>query len=228
MINLQKNLNNISKEFEREEGRGPIMDMAKKLLKEGKRDEAVLLILATWNFASFRYVITRFDIGKFRKVLDKLENNLKVFEGEKFETIDLHKYKKDIKKTFNSIATERITNKTGKLNSIGPTGASKILFLYNSELFIMWDSFIRREYALNNYPKNVSELYKIILNKRNNYPNYPKTSEGYFKFLCDMKKLFIEQKLTKPDNRKGWPKTIDEFNFINLSVKVGKKLKEKN
>ena len=41
--------------------RGPLYGMGLNLLKSGHAVEAYLLILATWNFAYFRYILKKFQ-----------------------------------------------------------------------------------------------------------------------------------------------------------------------
>ena len=54
----QKEFENTIKEFERiVDVRDQLWDRARKLLENGYEVDAYILILATWNFARFRYFI---------------------------------------------------------------------------------------------------------------------------------------------------------------------------
>ena len=62
----QKEFENTIKEFERiVDVRDQLWDRARKLLENGYEVDAYILILATWNFARFRYFIKIFDLDKF-------------------------------------------------------------------------------------------------------------------------------------------------------------------
>ena len=43
-------------------------------MKNGFEVEAYLLILATWNFARFRYAVRGFKLSNFQKIIKKLES----------------------------------------------------------------------------------------------------------------------------------------------------------
>ena len=53
--------------------------MAKALIKNGFEVEAYVLILATWNFARFRYFMKIFDLRKFQKVIKQINPIFKTF-----------------------------------------------------------------------------------------------------------------------------------------------------
>ena len=58
----KKDFKNALKEFNRIEDRGEFWYRARNLLLAGYEVEAYVLILATWNFAGFRYLVKDFDI----------------------------------------------------------------------------------------------------------------------------------------------------------------------
>lgn len=112
--------------------RSHFYSMALNLLNDGYEVEACLLILATWNFAYFRYILTKFDLGVFRKAIRVTEPAFRRLQRHTFETAD-----------FGSIA-EDIEFVYGKFKElVGQTGASKLLHLKHPGLFVMWDTAIR-------------------------------------------------------------------------------------
>ncbi|GAG94498.1 unnamed protein product, partial [marine sediment metagenome] len=62
----------VQKFVEMEDARDKLWERARNLLKEGYELEAYILILATWNFAGFRYFLKDFDLDKFQNLIDKI------------------------------------------------------------------------------------------------------------------------------------------------------------
>ena len=139
----QKEFENTIKEFERiVDVRDQLWDRARKLLENGYEVDAYILILATWNFARFRYFIKIFYLDKFGRAIKKTNPIFKKLRNKDFESIDLNNkiIKKDIKDIYSEI--KKVAEQTG---------ASKIMALKNPKLFIMWDTEIRRIYKISNY-----------------------------------------------------------------------------
>lgn len=150
----QKEFKNTIKRFEKiEDARDQLWDRARNLLENGYEVEAYILILATWNFARFRYFMKTFDLDKFEKVIKKTSPIFKKLNGKKFETIDLND--RIIRKNIKDIYRE--TKKVAE-----QTGASKIMALKNPKLFIMWDTEIRRIYKIDNYG-NPDDYIKFLI-----------------------------------------------------------------
>ena len=83
----QKEFEEKVNKFEELEGaRSQIYDMAMNLIKNDFELEAYLLILSTWNFAGFRYVLTSFDMNKFRRTISEINPIFEKLKNEKFET----------------------------------------------------------------------------------------------------------------------------------------------
>jgi len=55
------------KKFSKKELRWDFYPMFLKLIKSGFKIEALLLMLSTWNFASFRYAVRSFNLDYFKK-----------------------------------------------------------------------------------------------------------------------------------------------------------------
>ena len=122
----------------KEELRNSIYPICLNLMKKGFEIEAYILILATWNFAALRYVMTTFDLGNFRETLRKIESLHRKLKNLDFKTADFDKYGKEIKMIYSALAA---------IDGIKITGAPKLMHLKNPKLFVMWDSYIRKHYG---------------------------------------------------------------------------------
>jgi hypothetical protein len=108
--------------------------MALNLLKRGYELEAYILILATWNFAGFRYILTHFNLDSFRKTINEINPLFESLDSQNFRDANFEDATlcEDIKKIYDKL---RVVVKQ--------TGASKIMHLRNPNLFVMWDTGIR-------------------------------------------------------------------------------------
>ncbi len=123
-------------EFQKiEDARDQLWDRAKVLIEKGFEVEAYILILATWNFAGFRFVMKNFDLREFHEVIKQVNPIFKKLENSQFKNTDF---------TNNIVATDikYIYDQVKKIAK--QTGASKIMALKNSNLFVMWDTEIRK------------------------------------------------------------------------------------
>lgn len=127
--------------FSKKELRNDFYPMFLKLVKNGFKTEAYLLMLSTWNFACFRYALRRFNLDKFIKTMEKLEPLFKKLRKEDFERINFDKYSKEIKIIFNTLSG---------IKGIQKTGAPKLMHLAVPKVFVMWDMYIRKYYGLKN------------------------------------------------------------------------------
>ena len=186
----QKDFENTIKKFRIiEDARGSLWDRVRNLLLKGYETEAYILILATWNFADFRYFLKNFDLYKFENVIKKLTpifNKVKnkTFEKTDFKNKDLQK---DIKLIYSDLK-----------KVVRQTGASKIMALKNQNLFVMWDTEIRKMYKIDNRA----------------------TPNDYIEFLGKMKNEFKEIKYR---NKKiPFAKAIDEYNYVKADERKKK------
>ncbi len=155
----QKEFNNTIKKFnEIEDARDQLWDRARNLIKKGFEVEAYILILATWNFASFRYIMKTFNLREFKDVISRINPIFKKLENKKFENISFDDG--DIVKNIKFIYAE--LKKIAK-----QTGATKIMALKNHSLFIMWDTEIRKMYNIKNNadPDDYLEFLKKMKDK---------------------------------------------------------------
>ena len=78
----QKEFNKTVAEFDKGEPmRAQLYYRALDLIRAGFRVEAHLLILATWNFARFRYATRDFDLRGYENVLERLDEPLRPLNG---------------------------------------------------------------------------------------------------------------------------------------------------
>lgn len=139
----------IAKFENRESGRAQLYPMALRLRDARFEIEADLLILATWNFAAFRYVMRTFNIQDFREAIEQTTPHFQRLADQQFQTADFDALAEDVTAiydTFKAIAKQ--------------TGASKIIHLRQPYLFVMWDTDIRKELWLCE-PFIRSRLYQI-------------------------------------------------------------------
>jgi len=101
--------------------------------------EAYLLILATWNFARFRYVMRTFKLDAFGEAIEKTKPSFERLRDQSFATVDFDSIAEDVKKIYTrckSLAEQ--------------TGAAKIMHFKSPRLFVMWDTEIRKRYRIPN------------------------------------------------------------------------------
>ncbi|MCD6219244.1 hypothetical protein J7K43_02530 [Candidatus Calescamantes bacterium] len=193
MITQKEFEERVNKFEELEDARSQIYDMAMNLIKNGFELEAYLLILSTWNFAGFRYVLTSFDMNKFRRTISEINPIFEKLKNEKFETADFDKLKGDISFIYN------------KLNElVKQTGATKIMYFKNPNLFVMWDINIRKMW---------------------NIPQTHTTAEDYINFLKLMKQNFGHIKWENKET--SLARAIDAYNFVVTQEIIRNKRKNK-
>jgi hypothetical protein len=182
-------------------------EIATQLINQAKRNsinswyedietiKGILLLLYVWNFAAQK--TKKLTYQNVSKLLHKTKTNLEFVEKYSISTAD--------NETWNII--KLIFDQFNKL--FDQTGASKALSLLNPELFVMWDTAIRKR--LNR------ELIPGIMNGNN--------GEYYVVFLKGIqdiiKKYRIAEKL--PENV-VLAKKIDEYHYVRLVM--NKKVKQ--
>lgn len=211
MIKENKFNESISK-FDLMEKRGSFYKMAIGLLNRNFEMEAYFLILATWNFAVFRYAVNDFDINGFKEKIKELNPYFNRLKDEDFRTINFDRYEEDIKKIFVTLSS---------IKGVEFTGASKIMHLKNRSVFIMWDGYIKGEKTKRYY----NEL-KIVKNGDWKIKRYLNNPENYFQFLKDMQEMFKE--INFQSNEKTFAKAIDEFNYVNITIPIKNMEKKDN
>ena len=208
----EQDLARASNKFDENEKNGSYYDMARNLCLNGFRLEAYILILATWNFAYFRYVINDFELNSFGKFMDSIENRFVKLDGLRLSDIDLNRYCDDIKTTYREISG---------FKGIKHTGAAKIMHLRNPELFVIWDDFIRGAKAERYY-----ESLDIVSNGKWERRQYENNENGYFDFLVQMQQAI--SKVKNPVPGKTLAKLIDEFNYVNITLPIQRIMKSES
>ena len=125
--------------------------MGLNLLEAGYEVEAYLLILATWNFACFRYVMRTFKLDAFHEAIEKAKPCFERLRDQSFATVD-----------FDSIA-EDVTEIYTRFKSLAEqTGAAKIMPFKSPRLFVMWDTEIRKRYRIPNEAEDFMKFQKLM------------------------------------------------------------------
>lgn len=122
-----------------EDLRSKIADSVPNLLSKGFEIEAYVLILSTWNFANFRYILKKFNTNKFKNTLANINpvfERLKVYD---FKTADFDKLESDITFIYEHLKEH-----------VQQTGAVKLMHFKVPTLFVMWDTGIRKKYKISN------------------------------------------------------------------------------
>lgn len=199
-----------TQQFNELEKRGSLYDRAIRLINNNFEIEAYILILATWNFARFRYALNNFDIIEFEETLNGLNIYFEKLKNEDFRTINIDHYKAEITEIFNKLSS---------IKGIEFTGASKIMHLKNRSVFVMWDGYIKGEKSKKYY----NEL-EIAINGDWKYKRYRNKPEDYLQFLKDMQERFKD--IPFQSMEKTFAKAIDEYNFINITIPIQNMEKE--
>lgn len=139
MLSQQQFESTISKFHQLEPARASLYEMGLNLLKAEFEIEAYLLILATWNFANFRYILTTFDLKAFRNVIESTKPTFERLKNQDFRICNLDEIASEVKSIY-----------AGFKALVGQTGASKIMHFKHPPLFVMWDTAIRKEYKIPN------------------------------------------------------------------------------
>ena len=137
----QQDFKKTVRQFAKIEQRSGFWGRARNLLLASYETEAYVLLLATWNFAGFRYLVNDFNVSKFEAAVKKLNP---VFDRLKTQTLQTADFGdkalvKDIKFIYRKLK-----------GLVKQTGASKMMALKNPALFVMWDTKIRKMYGIDN------------------------------------------------------------------------------
>ena len=148
-----------------EELRDKVYDWTSELINEGKLLQGLILMLATWNFANFRYAMKTFPLDEFEKSLKKCDFDY--FNDKNFEDTNLEDA--NIKSN-----VMRIYNELSKFKGVKYVGATKIMHFLCPKFFVMWDQKIREHYG---FGTSAEEYYNFMNKMQTDY------KEGKFKDL---------------------------------------------
>ena len=149
--------------------------------------KGALLLLYTWNFAAKE--TKKLNFQNVGQLMRNTKDDLKLLEKYSIRTAD-HGAWDVIKQIFEQFRS-----------LIGQTGASKALSLLNPELFVMWDTAIRKRLK--------RALIPGIMNGE--------SGEYYVIFLKGIKKIIEEYRIAEklPQNSVV-AKKIDEYNYVRI------------
>ena len=206
-----------------EEKRAPFYQMARKLITNSLEMEGYLLLLSTWNFASFRYAINQFDIDRFSESMRKFEDAVEPISKESFASCDLKAVAPYVEKGYNALQEYKVDNNGKPQPVIGATGAPKLMHLKYPNMFVLWDGYIRGNKPAYYY-NSVDDILKATNWKAMHYGD---TGKGYIKFLEDTRDYFDSVISSYKDDGKPVTKAIDEFNYVAITKPLQEYEKEK-
>jgi len=149
--------------------------------------KGVLLLLFTWNFAAKE--TKKLNFQNVGKLIHDTKDDLKFLEKYSIRTADDSTWDviREVFEKFRSL--------------LGQTGASKALSLLNPQLFVMWDTAIRKR--LNR------ELIPGIRNGE--------SGEYYVIFLKGIQKIIKEYRIAeKLPQDSVIAKKVDEYNYVRI------------
>jgi len=120
-----------------ERTRPQLYDIGLKLIQSSYDIEAYLLILATWNFAHFRYVMKNFDLTRFRETISNVQPIFERLNNKDLMEVRLEDISSDIMSIYSQLKP-----------IVKQTGASKLMHFKQPRLFVMWDTAIRAYYHI--------------------------------------------------------------------------------
>lgn len=211
MITQEKFDKVISEFQEFEQFRDKLYPMASNLLENGFDTEAYLLILSTWNFARFRYVMNDFELERFKNTITGLKRHFDNLADKNFENVNFEECKQEIKEIYSCLSG---------IKGIEYTGASKIMHLRNPHLFIMWDGYMRYHYEIksDNYEGYIDFLKKM----QSEFKNIHVSSEqdktksiDEYNYISISSLAIIKNKIDKLE-KKSKVKKINEKQLANL------------
>jgi len=186
----EKTLREACQKYRDEEGRAKYYDRAIEIA-DAYPLQASIIILAVWNVAGFRFLSNeeyRETLDKLKETIDEGKLEFRRLKGKDFRTFDFKGIEKLIKKIYSELS---------KIEGVKYTGASKVMHLLNRDLFLMWDSDMRRHYCKHYH------LGQLAI------------EDAYFGYLKQMQNEVKDIKWNMPD--KTLPKAIDEFNFMKIT-----------
>jgi len=170
-------------EYPKIEGRAKFYDVAVEIVDTHPL-QASIIILAVWNVGRFRfYASDSQTLINLKEAIKKCKPLFDRLRGKDFRTVDFNEIQDIVKQIYATLS---------KVEIVKYTGASKIMHLFNRDLFLMWDKDMRKEYGYN------------IANE-----------DEYLDYLKQMQEEFKDIEWDMPN--KTLPKAIDEYNFVTIT-----------
>jgi len=180
-------------EYKAIEGRASFYDVALEIVNTYPL-QASIIILAVWNTGRFRFMASDSqNLIDLKKAMEECEPLFEKVKGKDFKTVNFDEIEDTVKQIYSTFS---------KVMGVEYTGTSKVMHLINRNLFVMWDTDIRREYGF-----------------------YIDDENDYFDFLKKMQEKFRDIEWNEPS--KTLTKAIDEYNQVTITIpkkqKRGKK-----
>jgi hypothetical protein len=180
------------KEFKKAEGRASFYDIAMEIANEHPL-QASILLLATWNVGRYRFKQSDTqNLADLKNAIEKCKPSFEKIKDKDFQSTNFDEIRDLVKDIYDILS---------KVAGVEYTGASKIIHLFNKNLFVMWDGYIRKEYG------------------------YGVTAEDFLNFQKHMQKKFVDIEWNEPS--KTLAKAIDEFNYVNYTLPELEKRRKK-
>ena len=97
-------------------------------------------------------------MNKFRKTISEINPIFEKLKNEKFETADFDKLREDIPFIYN------------KLNElVKQTDAAKIMYFKNPNLFVMWDTKIRKKWGIRQIRTTAEDYINFLKLMKQNF-----------------------------------------------------------
>lgn len=181
------------------EPKGGFYDFAKVFIeRESIYDKigGALILIATWNSGRFRFANKSTIINELEEAFMYSQPLFKELGGKRLETANFDEIQEDLKEIY---------SKFSKIRGVEYTGASKIMSLNNTGMFVMWDKYIRDEHG------------------------FGQSADEYARFLKECQCATNEIKWQH--DSVSLAKAVDEYNYVNISLpavqKVSQREKEK-
>lgn len=185
-------------EFKREEGRASFFDIAMEIVNKHPL-QASVIILATWNMERFRFMTSKSqNLVDLENAIRKCKPLFEEIKDKDFRFTNFNEIKDVVKEIYNTFS---------KVKGVEYTGASKLMHLFNKNLFVMWDTDIREGYGF---------VFKSI---------QMTSAEDYLFFQKVMQEIFGNIEWNEPD--KTLVKAIDEFNYMTYTFPKLRKRKHR-
>lgn len=183
MVEQQEFDKNIEKFKALNDFRDEVETISKDLIERNEEVLGLCLMLFSWNFANMRNMLKTFSIHKFKEILKEINPIFKELQDERFETANFDNLSEEISFIFN------------KLNPlIQYTGTSKVMYFKNPNLFVMWDTAIRKKWGIKKF-----------------------TAQDYIDFLKLMQKEF--KNLNWENKEVSFARAIDMYNYAMTQKK---------
>jgi hypothetical protein len=170
-------------EFKRTEGRASFYDIAMQIVDKYPL-QACIIILATWNMGRFRFMVgDSKNLVDLKNAIEKCKLLFEKIRNEDFQHANFDEIKDIIGDIYSTLS---------KVKGVEYTGASKVMHLFNPNLFVMWDGYIRNKYRFKNDVQS--------------YINFQKRMQEKFRG--------IEWKETD----KTLAKAVDEYNYVTITL----------